>query len=65
MTEVVALLRVIFGGGPQPDQGLLIARQFYDQIGGHPDGANAEAALLRKVGRRRIAMLPSGARTVR
>src|SRR5476649_1493846 len=65
LTELTALLRVIFGGGPKPEQGLLIARRFYDQIGGHPDGADAEMALLRRLGRRRIAMLPSGARFVR
>ena len=62
LSEVIALLRVIFGGGPKPEQGLLIARRFYDAIGGHPDGADAEAAILRKLGRRRIAMLPIGAR---
>jgi glycosyltransferase involved in cell wall biosynthesis len=63
--ELAALLRVIFGGGPKPEQGLLIARRYYEAIGGHPAGADAEAELLRKVGRRRIAMLPSGARIVR
>lgn len=62
LSEVIALLRVIFGGGPKPEQGLLIARRFYDQIGGHPEGADAETAILRKLGRRRIAMLPTGAR---
>jgi hypothetical protein len=54
-------LRVLFGGGARPDQGLLISRRFYDDIGGHPDGGDTEAALLRKIGRRRIAMLPAGA----
>ena len=58
LTEVVALLRVIFGGGPKPEQGLLIARRFYDEIGGHPDGADAETAILHKLGRQRITMLP-------
>jgi glycosyltransferase involved in cell wall biosynthesis len=65
LSEVIALLRVIFGGGPKPEQGLLIARRFYDQIGGHPDGADAEAAILRKLGRQRIWMLSVGARTAR
>src|SRR5471032_772256 len=45
LTELTALLRVIFGGGPKPEQGLLIARRFYDAIGGHPDGADAEASM--------------------
>jgi glycosyltransferase involved in cell wall biosynthesis len=63
--EVAALMRLIFGGGPKPEQGLLIARRFYDAIGGHPDGADAEAAILRKLGRRRIEMLPVAARLAR
>ena len=55
--ELVSLLRVAFGGGPRPEQGLLIAKRFYEDIGGHPDGADAEAVLLRRLGRRRVAML--------
>ena len=55
--ELVSLLRVALGGGPRPDQGLLIAKRFYETIGGHQEGADAEAALLRRLGRRRIAML--------
>jgi glycosyltransferase involved in cell wall biosynthesis len=62
LSEVIALLRVALGGGPKPEQGLLIARRFYDALGGHPDGADAEAAMLRKLGRRRVAMLTSSAR---
>ena len=65
LTELAALLRVIFGGGPKPEQGLLIALRFYDRIGGHPDGADAEAAVLRRIGRRRVEMLPVGARLTR
>jgi len=62
LSEVIALLRVAFGGGAKPEQGLLIARRFYDVLGGHPEQADAEAALLARLGRRRIAMLSSGAR---
>ena len=65
LSEIGALLRVLLGGGARPEQGLLIARRFYDEIGGHPDGDDAEAALLRKIGRRRIVMLPVGAGTAR
>ena len=65
ISELAALLRVIFGGGPKSEQGLLIARRFYDQIGGHPDGADAETAILGKLGRRRIEMLPVGVRPAR
>jgi glycosyltransferase involved in cell wall biosynthesis len=63
--ELIALLRVTFGGGARPEQGLLIARRFYDAVGGHAGGDEAEAALLRRLGRRRIAMLQAGANTPR
>jgi glycosyltransferase involved in cell wall biosynthesis len=62
LSEVIALLRVTLGGGAKPEQGLLIARQHYDRLGGHPEGDEAEAALLRRIGRRRLAMLPTSAR---
>ena len=65
LTEVIALLRVTLGGGARPEQGLLIARRHYDRIGGHPGGADAEAAMLRRIGRRRLTMLPTGARLAR
>ena len=38
LAELLALLRVAFGGGPRPEQGLLIARRHYDALGGHADG---------------------------
>lgn len=65
LAEVLALLRVALGGEPKPDQGLLIARRVYDAVGGHPASESAEADLLRLLGRRRIAMLPAGARMTR
>jgi glycosyltransferase involved in cell wall biosynthesis len=65
LSELIALLGVMLGGGAKPDQGLLIARQHYDRIGGHPEGADAEAAILRRIGRRRLAMLAIGARPAR
>ncbi len=55
--ELLSLLRVALGGGPRPEQGLLIAKRFYEDIGGHQESADAEIALLRRLGRRRIAML--------
>ena len=61
LSEVLALLRVALGGGARPEQGLLIARRFYDRLGGHPESADTEAALLRKLGRRRLTMLAAGA----
>lgn len=65
LAELIALLRVTLGGGPKPEQGLLIARRHYDGIGGHPGVADAEAAMLRRIGRRRLAMLTTGARQAR
>jgi hypothetical protein len=38
--------------GPLADQGLLIARDHYERIGGHaPDAPRSEARLLRQLGR--------------
>jgi glycosyltransferase involved in cell wall biosynthesis len=64
-TEVLTLLRVALGGGARPEQGLLIARRFYDRLGGHGGEAKPESALLGKIGRRRLTMLPIGARAPR
>jgi glycosyltransferase involved in cell wall biosynthesis len=61
LAELLAVLRSTLGGGPKPDQGLLIARSLYDEIGGHRPDDSADAALLRRLGRRRIAMLPAAA----
>lgn len=44
---------------PSPEQGLVIARAFYQRLGGHRDESAPEAALLRRLGRRRIARLRS------
>lgn len=42
-------------GFPSPDQGLLIARDHYQQLGSHrPDGQKPEADLLRRLGRARM-----------
>jgi glycosyltransferase involved in cell wall biosynthesis len=60
--ELLTLLRVMLGGGARPEQGLLIAKRFYDALGGHVGNADAESTLLRRIGRRRIAMLGAGVR---
>jgi glycosyltransferase involved in cell wall biosynthesis len=65
LAELLALLRVTLGGGAKPEQGLLIARRHYNRLGGHPDGADAETEMLRRIGRRRLAMLAAGARQAR
>ena len=62
LAELITLLRVAVGGGAKPEHGLLIARRHYNRIGGHPEGANAEIEMLRRIGRRRLAMLATAAR---
>ena len=59
-----ALKAALFGTPVGPEQGLLIARRFYDRIGGHPASAEGEAALLARLGRR-LALLAAGARPAR
>jgi len=65
LAEIAVLLRTAFGGGPGPEQGLLIARRFYEAVGGHSASADAEAALLRRLGRRRTAMLTTAVAVTR
>lgn len=46
--------------GPLSDQGLLIAREHYDRLGGYaPDGRRSEARLLRQLGRSSRTLLRS------
>jgi hypothetical protein len=46
--------------GPSADQGLLIAREHYDRLGGYaPDGRRSEARLLRQLGRSSRTLLRS------
>jgi hypothetical protein len=61
VAELLGWLRGALGGGPSPDQGLLITRRLYEALGGHDGDAEAEVAFVRKLGRRRIAMLSSAA----
>ncbi len=58
-SELFGVLRLAFGRRPGPEQGLLIPKSLYRTIGGHPAGDAADVALLRSLGRRRIAMLPA------
>ncbi|MGE0563645.1 MAG: glycosyltransferase [Pseudolabrys sp.] len=55
--EATAALRDMVRRAHRPDQGLVIHRRFYDQLGGHPDSGDAETLLMRRLGGRRIAML--------
>ena len=60
LIEALTLLRLALGGRPKPQQGLIIARHFYDALGGHREHADPEADLLRRLGRR-IVVLRGGA----
>jgi hypothetical protein len=58
LMEAFGLIRAALGGRPQPDQGLVIPRALYQQIGGYrTDVASPESDLLRRLGRRRIVTL--------
>lgn len=46
----------------QPEQGLLIAKSFYDELGGHSEGArDPQADFIRRIGRGRIITLAATA----
>lgn len=46
----------------RPEQGLLIAKAFYDQLGGHSENAaDPQAELIRRIGRRRLVTLGAAA----
>ncbi|MGA0532287.1 glycosyltransferase [Hansschlegelia sp. KR7-227] len=56
--ERLAALRDALTGLPQPEQGLLIHKRFYESVGGYRAlPAMAEADLIRRIGRRRILRL--------
>ena len=54
IAEAVAVARLAVTGRPRAEQGLLIAKRFYDHIGGHGDGQESRRRLLARIGRRRI-----------
>jgi glycosyltransferase involved in cell wall biosynthesis len=56
LREAFALLAV--WARPAPEQGLLIAKAFYQTLGGHAEhAADAERELIRRIGGRRTAVL--------
>lgn len=59
---LAALRAALLPRAAAPEQGLLIARRLYRDIGGHAAGDDAENALLRRLGRRRIALLAAATR---
>jgi glycosyltransferase involved in cell wall biosynthesis len=59
-TEAVALIATALGR-VRPEQSVIVSKRAYDLLGGHRDRADAEADLLRRIGRRRIVTLPAAA----
>jgi glycosyltransferase involved in cell wall biosynthesis len=60
---VLSLIALVLSLRTHPDQGLLISRALYDEVGGHSAAAaDPEAELLARLGRRRIVVLRSAAR---
>jgi hypothetical protein len=54
----LAALKRLVQRGPQPEQGLIIAKRVYDSLGGHRDGvAHCETDLLGRLGRRHLVAL--------
>jgi glycosyltransferase involved in cell wall biosynthesis len=64
LIEALSLLWVSLGAGPSASQGLLIAKSLYDALGGHRDVGEPERDLARRLGRRRIVLLRTGAVTM-
>jgi glycosyltransferase involved in cell wall biosynthesis len=62
LVEALALLLAAVGGRRLRAHGLLIARSLYDRLGAHrPDAAEPESDLIRRLGRRRLVLLRTGA----
>jgi glycosyltransferase involved in cell wall biosynthesis len=59
--EALRLLRLSLTRQHDPSQGLLIARRHYERIGGHRASNTPEEDLLRRLGRRNVLPLRSGA----
>jgi glycosyltransferase involved in cell wall biosynthesis len=58
LRDAVSFLASALWAKPHPGQGLIIAKVFYRQIGGHSArAADAESDLLRRISRRRITTL--------
>jgi hypothetical protein len=59
--QVKSLFRQAVGGGLKPEHGLMLTKATYDSLGGHDPGSNdPEARLIRKIGRKNIAILRAG-----
>jgi len=56
LSEAAAATRLALIGRPRPEQGLLIAKRFYQALGGHGEGANAQRRLVGRIGRRIVVL---------
>jgi len=62
LREAAVLVVAALATRPRPEQGLVIAADFYRETGGHPEQAHdPESELLRRIGRRRLARLSTRA----
>jgi len=65
LRQLLVLLGDAIGALPRPAQGLLIARGFYDVLGGHAaDAPDPERDLIRRIGRRRLVTLAAAANEI-
>ncbi len=60
-SDFLTRARRLFGFAPPDDQGLIIPKSFYDELDGHPAAAPPHAALLRRIGRRKLTTLQTPA----
>jgi glycosyltransferase involved in cell wall biosynthesis len=61
LREALSFLITAFGAA-RPEQGLIIAKSFYDELGGHSErAADPQAAFMRRIGRRRLLTLTATA----
>ena len=59
--EALALLRAALAAWPDASQGLVIAKPLYDAVAGHRNVAAPELDLFRRLGRKRLLQLRTGA----
>jgi glycosyltransferase involved in cell wall biosynthesis len=60
LKKAASAARLALLGRPRDEQGLLIAKRFYDELGAHTDGAKAHRRLIARLGRRRMVALRTG-----
>jgi hypothetical protein len=60
LAELLDLVRAGLGARPHASRALLIGSSLYQQLGGHRPVDDPEADLVRRLGRRRIALLRTG-----